>query len=94
MLKTRLGKIILATAIGAGALGVGFGASLAVASAATTPASSTSSSSGGATTTVNAGSVSTAWGPSPTWEAGGRAPQPEVSWALQADELMADSVSS
>src|SRR5580693_8105693 len=41
-----------------------------------------------------AGSVSTAWGPSPTWEAGGRAPQPDVSSALQVSELTADSVSS
>ena len=39
-MKTRLGKIMIGTAIGAGALGVGFGASMAVASAATTHTSS------------------------------------------------------
>ena len=35
-MKTTLGKILIGTAVGAGALGVGFGASMAVASAATT----------------------------------------------------------
>ena len=65
-LKTRLGKIMIGTAIGAGALGVGFGASMAVASAATTHTSSaTSSSSGASTTAVNAGSASSAATPSP-----------------------------
>ena len=39
-MKTRLGKIMIGTAIGAGALGVGFGASMAIASAATTHTSS------------------------------------------------------
>jgi hypothetical protein len=66
-LKTRLGKIAITTAIGAGALGVGLGGSLAVASAATAHTSSaTSSSSGAATTAVNAGSASTAATPSPS----------------------------
>ena len=56
-MKTRLGKVIIGTAIGAGALGVGFGGSLAVASAATThPTSATTSSSGTTTTAVNEGS--------------------------------------
>jgi hypothetical protein len=58
-LKTRLGKVIIGTAIGAGALGVGFGGSLAVASAATThTTSATTSSSGTTTTAVNEGSAS------------------------------------
>jgi hypothetical protein len=65
-MKTRLGKIIIGTVIGAGALGAGFGASMAVASAATThTTSSTSSSSGAATTALNAGSAGTAATPSP-----------------------------
>ena len=45
-LKSRLGKIMIGTAVGAGALGVGFGGSIAVASAATShssPSSTTSS---------------------------------------------------
>ena len=45
-MNSRLGKIIIGTAVGAGALGVGFGGSLAVASAATShssPSSTTSS---------------------------------------------------
>ena len=65
-MKTRLGKIIVGTVIGAGALGVGFGASMAVAGAATTHAtSSTSSSSRTTTTAVSAGSAGTAATPSP-----------------------------
>jgi len=65
--KTRLGKIVIGTVIGASALGAGFGASMAVASAATTHAattttttSSTSSSSGAATKAVNAATPSPA----------------------------------
>ena len=58
-MKTRLGKVIIGTAIGAGALGVGFGGSLAVASAATThPTSAATSSSGTTTTAVKEGSAS------------------------------------
>jgi len=68
-LKSRLGKIVIATAVGAGALGVGFGGSLAVASAATshssTPASTTSSSTQ-ESTADNAGSASTAATPTPS----------------------------
>ena len=57
-MKTRLGKVIIGTAIGAGALGVGFGGSLAVASAATThPTSAATSSSGTTTTAVKEGSA-------------------------------------
>jgi hypothetical protein len=67
---TRLGKIIIATAVGAGALGVGFGGSLAVASATTahssTPASTTSTSSTTGTTAANAGSAGTAATPAPS----------------------------
>jgi hypothetical protein len=67
-LTTRLGKIIIATAVGAGALGVGFGGSLAVASAATThsstPASTSSSATG--TTAANAGTAGTAATPAPS----------------------------
>ena len=65
-MKTRLGKIVIGTDIGAGALGAGFGASMAVASAATTHAAtttttqSTSSSSGAATKAVNAATPSPA----------------------------------
>ena len=65
-MKTRLGKIVIGTVIGAGALGAGFGASMAVASAATTHAAtttttqSTSSSSGAATKAVNAATPSPA----------------------------------
>jgi hypothetical protein len=69
-LKTRMGKIAITTAIGAGALGVGLGGSLAVASAATahtsSVTSSTSPSSGAATTAVNAGSAPAAATPSPS----------------------------
>ena len=58
-MKTRLGKVIIGTAIGAGALGVGFGGSLAIASAATThTTSATTSSSGTTTTAVNEGAAS------------------------------------
>lgn len=67
-MTTRLGRIIIATAVGAGALGVGFGGSLAVASAMTshssTPASTSSSTQG--TTADNAGSASTAATPTPS----------------------------
>jgi hypothetical protein len=68
MLKTRLSKVIIGTAIGAGALGVGFGGSLAVASAATThttsATTSSSTSSGTSATAVKAGSASLAATPS------------------------------
>ncbi len=69
-MRSRLGTIIIGTAVGAGALGVGFGGSLAVAGAATnhpatssTKTSTTSSTTG--TTAVNAASASTAT-PSPS----------------------------
>ena len=58
-MKSRLGKIMIGTAIGAGALGVGFGGSMAVASAATShssPSSTTSSTTTG-TTAANAASA-------------------------------------
>src|ERR1700734_1304452 len=41
-----------------------------------------------------AGSVSTACGPLPTWEAAGRRRQPDPFEALQVAELIADIVSS
>jgi hypothetical protein len=65
-LKTRLSKIIIGTAIGAGALGVGVGGSLAVASAATTHTASTTPTSSGTTTAVKAGSVDAATTTSPS----------------------------
>ena len=64
-MQTGMRKFIIGTAIGAGALGVGFGGSLAVASAATTHSTTSSSTSSGTNTTaVNAGSASPAATPS------------------------------
>jgi hypothetical protein len=62
-LKSRLGKIMIGAAVGAGALGVGFGGSLAVANAATThstPSSTTSSTTSTTSSTTGATAASAA----------------------------------
>ena len=64
-MKASLGKVIIGAAVGAGALGVGFGASLAVANAATTH-TTPATSRGVTTTAVDAGSANTAATPSPS----------------------------
>ena len=66
-MKTRLGKIMIGTAVGAGALGVGFGGSMAVASATTSHSATTTSSTTSTTgTTAIKGVSDDAATPSPS----------------------------
>jgi len=67
-LKSRLGKIMIGAAVGAGALGVGFGGCLAVANAATTHStpSSTTSSTTSTTGATAASAASAKASPSPS----------------------------
>ena len=57
-MRGRLGKIMIGTAVGAGALGVGLGGSLTVASAATSHSATTTSSAKTSTTAATSGTAS------------------------------------